>query len=765
MASICFCIKVSIYCLDESSFDIYMNIAGYYNGAGLFIGSYDGETYSLQYNDTMGYWSFQNINAPSIPIFSNVSLAPNPCSVSPDNWLIDDISNFNYCDDEFDGTIVITDSTQSKIPNPNCGTVFTGGCSCQTLVNTESCTVYYSTCDGILNQQYLPEIGTEITGCFSGSPIFYDGQNPPSLLGTITPFTETTCDYYCITGDSCCLRYYIIGDESPQQSGNVYPIGLFNNKPFFTFTYRLLQTTLTIYYDYLLFSWVLQDAEGSILANLFENTDYCPIGEWYLNDASPLFLFATEEIECPLPTPTPTPTPTQTPIPSGTNECNIITLFQMGVECQVTNPTSISSTDGSAMLIITGGTPPYSVFWDNNNIGTSIYNLGPGSYSAVVTDYYGDYTANTTCVLTGETPTPSPTPTPTPTTPYEQYSLCVSLTLERDPILTTFYSSSIINGKPSWSAGTRTISWSSSTNQWVLSPSPGSSSVINNNPATPPLTGWQILGFPGKPTMQVSLGECELPPLGNPLLRQVGDIQPLSLQYSKNEPICGCEGTLTLIGYGGVSPYSYSINGGLTYRNISMFTNLCSGIYSLSLMDSLGTVVSDSVKLNNPSSPTTYVVSLNTTSNTTINDGSTLGKLYTTTVNVTPKLADDVILTFDISHTDNFKSSPNSNSSSNVNNSNLLKNSNVINVSYSSSTTGTTTNFIAGCQANLIYVTSNTNNWQTVEMTNSDEIIITTVSNVTQNELVPCYVGVADETYSITNLKLSGCGCCNVITE
>ena len=182
-------------------------------------------------------------------------------------------------------------------------------------------------------------------------------------------------------------------------------------------------------------------------------------------------------------------------------------------------------------------------------------------------------------------------------------------------------------------------------------------------------------------------------------------------------------------------------------------------------MDSLGTVVSDSVKLNNPSSPTTYVVTLNTTSNTTINDGTTLGKVYTTKINVTPTLADGVTLTFDISHTDNFNSSPSSDSSSNINNSNLLKNSNIIEVSYSSSTTGSTTNFKAGCQGDLIYVTSNTNDWQTIEMNNSDEIIINTVSIVTQNELVPCYVGVGEEIYSITNLKLSGCGCCNVITE
>ena len=108
------------------------------------------------------------------------------------------------------------------------------------------------------------------------------------------------------------------------------------------------------------------------------------------NCPSPTPTPTTTPTPTPTTTPTPTPTPTQTPIPSGTNECNVITLFQMGVQCQVTNPTSISSTDGSAMLLITGGTPPYSVFWDNNNIGTSIYNLGPGSYSAVVTRYYGD---------------------------------------------------------------------------------------------------------------------------------------------------------------------------------------------------------------------------------------------------------------------------------------------------------------------------------------------------------------------------------------
>lgn len=790
MASDCSCIKISFYCLDESSFDIYMNIAGYFNDVGLFIGSYDGETYSLQYNTVGDYWSFQNINTPLVSIFTNITpFSQTPCQINLNNWLVDDISNFNYCSGDFDG-LTITNLTDLEIPNPNCGTLFTGGCSCQTLVNTSPCTVYYTTCNGILNQQYLPDIGSEITGCFSGSPIFYDGQTQSSLLGTITPFTETTCDYYCITGDSCCLSYtFYYYNPSCEVcppimiSSTVTPIGMYGDYPFFVFSIFLnsVEKILTLFYDAGNSIWVLTNINGIVLFDLASDS-YCPTGVWNYAGGN-ISAFSTELIDCPFPSPTPTqtptPTPSQTPTPTptpnpieppippclqGTNECNVITLFQMGVECQVTHPTNIDAPDGSATLIITGGTPPYSVFWDNNNIGTSIYNLSPGSYNAIITDYYGDFTANTTCVLTGETPTPSPTPTPTPTTPFVECPLYVIIMLERNPVSVTFTPNGIVNGKPSWVNGPRTISWSITSNQWVLSPSPGGSAIINNNPSTPPLTGWQILGYPGNPTMQVSQGDCQNVPLGNPLLRQVGDIQPLSVQYSKNEPICGCEGTITLIGYGGISPYQYSINGGVTYRNIPMFTNLCSGIYNINIMDSIGTIVSDSVKLNTPSNPTTYVVSLNTSSTTTINNGTILSKTYTTKVNVTPSLSDGITLTFDISHTNTFKTSPNTESSTNSNGSILYKNLSPIDVSYSSTTTGSTFNTKSGCQSNTINITSTTDNWQTIQMSNTDEIIITTISTITQNEFDSCYVGSGDESYSVTNLKLSGCGCCNVIS-
>jgi hypothetical protein len=117
--------------------------------------------------------------------------------------------------------------------------------------------------------------------------------------------------------------------------------------------------------------------------------------------------------------------------PSEINECDVIIITPMVVNCSVVHPTSVNSADGSATLIIQGGTPPYTVSWDidgNEVLGNNQINLSVGQYSAIVSDYYNDFTVQTTCVLTGETdcsfsisveeiifPTPTPTPTITPT--------------------------------------------------------------------------------------------------------------------------------------------------------------------------------------------------------------------------------------------------------------------------------------------------------------------------------------------------------------
>lgn len=81
------------------------------------------------------------------------------------------------------------------------------------------------------------------------------------------------------------------------------------------------------------------------------------------------------------------------------NTCNIVTITPMSVECSVTNASSENTQDGSITLIINGGTAPYSVSWNNGQQGITLNNLSSGTYSATVTDYYGDYTITTECVV------------------------------------------------------------------------------------------------------------------------------------------------------------------------------------------------------------------------------------------------------------------------------------------------------------------------------------------------------------------------------
>lgn len=85
------------------------------------------------------------------------------------------------------------------------------------------------------------------------------------------------------------------------------------------------------------------------------------------------------------------------------NECSPITIFPLGVECVSTNTSTPLTTDGSLLLNITGGTPPYEVTWSNGESSPSISGLSTGSYSATIVDYYGDYTATTTCIVESDT--------------------------------------------------------------------------------------------------------------------------------------------------------------------------------------------------------------------------------------------------------------------------------------------------------------------------------------------------------------------------
>lgn len=238
----------------------------------------------------------------------------------------------------------------------------------------------------------------------------------------------------------------------------------------------------------------------------------------------------------------------------------------------------------------------------------------------------------------------------------------------------------------------------------------------------------------------------------------------LSLKLDKNETICGCDGNIILKGYDGTPPYSYSIDGGLTYKSSPIFTNLCSGNYSVSIMDSTGGTYSDTIILNAPKIPVTYSVRLNTSNVITTNTPTQLTKIYTTNVVVNPELPQGAMILIDFNHLNIHKTSPNSGSSTNTTSTILYKNSSPISYNYSSTTSSTTLNTIAGCQLNNGYINSYFENWSTLSIVSGDTIQVLTTTTLNKNENIDCYVGESTESYYITNLKLTGCSCCSVIT-
>ena len=137
----------------------------------------------------------------------------------------------------------------------------------------------------------------------------------------------------------------------------------------------------------------------------------------------------------------PCPPPPTQEIMGYRNECGVITIFPMNIECVSTSPSRTDSYDGYVSVSITGGTPPYKYTWEginigNNNHAPAIDEVPVGDYTVTVVDYWGDFTATTTCVLTAKTdcnfvgtikeftpPTPTPTMTMTPT-PSSIPSLC-----------------------------------------------------------------------------------------------------------------------------------------------------------------------------------------------------------------------------------------------------------------------------------------------------------------------------------------------------
>lgn len=271
--------------------------------------------------------------------------------------------------------------------------------------------------------------------------------------------------------------------------------------------------------------------------------------------------------------------------------------------------------------------------------------------------------------------------------------------------------------------------------------------------ANPPMLGWQPFGVDPILLIIIPLiGNCPI----NPTLRQ-------SYPVSINQPTCLCDGSILFNPNLDNPPFTYSINNGVTYSDSPIFSNLCSGIYSLSILDSLGNNFGKTITLDEPTFATTYTLSLNTTPSTQINNPTTISKTYETTIIVTPELPDGTTVYFDLIHNNSFYSGPLSGTSILTTGTSLYKNEVSIPLSSTFSGDSTSVNTSPGCQSNTIYQFNTTESWNTLGLTNTDIITITTSTRVDKTTLGLCSVGYSDDSYSISNARIEGCDCCTIL--
>jgi len=526
------------------------------------------------------------------------------------------------------------------------------------------------------------------------------------------------------------------------------------------------------------------------------------------------------------------------------NECDVITIFPLGVSCSVIQPSSDLSYDGAAALIITGGTPPYTINWEVGSFAPALTNIGIGVYNATVTDYYNDFTANTSCVLTatttvfsgmcfvvsgvvqnslvyisssslglkngkpyyklqygitelgyvfwsqsqdvwifcesldcqgpfyesldnsgylypsGDTWTVSgstnyfieesyPGNCNIPVIPKVNNPLCATLVVRStkigqlsETIQIDLDPSNEINGQPSWSSSTGqyVIYWNtgSTPSQWTMTGySDPSVLLINNDPADPPISNWQVLGSPVVYSLDVIDGICS-------------SAYTISVTANANDAICGGNGSIIVSASGGQAPYQYSINGGSTYQTSPIFNGLTPGNYDIFVKD-----------VNTTVGTLTGLV-INTTNTTTYNLTLSVNYVSNTFSITTPVLPAGVTVTFDLVQSSNFTYYPATLSPlPTYNNIATITGVGPLNLSNTSSNT---IPFGGACSTggSLIVTQQNKIYTSTLTMGSNETINGTITNNIVNNPNGSCEDASGYYTLLITNNSINNCACCTL---
>ena len=415
---------------------------------------------------------------------------------------------------------------------------------------------------------------------------------------------------------------------------------------------------------------------------------------------------------------------------------------------------------------ITGGTSPgpYTIYVNQAGVDSNIPTIYPTGERAENISLL-NLQVGTVVKLTGTTTSiivyniycgNSISLIPPVTTTYSDF--CFSVTQQKGsglPYSAHFvYDSLDSNNKPIWvdeANPSSIISWDGT--KWLLSPTKVYGNTMSSiSQLTSLITypnNWSGVGGSPLNAIMMKSGGC-------------GAVKKQLPPVSINQPTCICDGSIIFNVTLDNPPFNYSIDNGVTYSSSPIFTNLCDGIYTLSVLDSLGESYTSSVTLNKPEQSVEYHISLLTTNTTPVINNTSTVNTYETSVNITPPLPDGTTITFDIIHNNSFYSSPTSGTSILTTSTLLYKNSSEVSLSNTSDSTNHSINTAAGCQTEYVYQSNINDIWNSLTITNTDTITISTSSRVDKTTTGGCVVGYSTDNYSISNPIISGCDCCSI---
>ena len=458
-------------------------------------------------------------------------------------------------------------------------------------------------------------------------------------------------------------------------------------------------------------------------------------------------------------TPTPTLTPSLSSVYALKNECEVFTLFDMGVRCfPIVQPSSLTSNDGILSLKITGGTSPYSIYWAGGQRTQTLIGVPAGSYEVVVVDYYGDYSAKTICSLfaPSQTPTPSitasPTLTPSPVWP----NLCLLVIYSNvtyGPY--QFVPNGSQNGKPSWKYSTYNVVWNIDNSRWEIQGWDKSTGIpVSTNTSFIPTSAWSIAGGPQASSITMTQGTC-------------ADYAPLQASLEITKSTCNgtqnCNGSISITTSYGQAPYTYSINGGVSYQSSNIFNGLCPNTYTILVKDSAGSVLSKIATLGYEEAPITYTIGVSLDNVVTVNSTQ---KISNWRVTVSPALPVGTTITFNLNMLD-IKQYDAPGTGLIAGNTSVYKNGTSIPRSTSDTTSQTTGR--VNCSP-FQTITTTTTDVYPVTIGNGDVVSGTSTSTLTVTDAKVGTNGCAttltqDILISTSSPVKNGCSCCSVVNN